>query len=176
MINTTNGTRLGAWLRTVTIVLTMALVGAALAPVAAQEISPEQLALARKYVDMTNKIQLYEVILVTTAQRTSKVLSQQNPDVSKSINAAIGKVLDGYKGKNDELFNQLARIYATSFTKDELQQIVDFYSTPTGQKLADATFNNQKALQQVVKVYSSNLNTEFLAKVRAELKTEGVNL
>ena len=37
----------------------------------------------------------------------------------------IGKILETYKGKNDELFNQLARIYAATFTPDELQQIVD---------------------------------------------------
>src|SRR5947207_5778774 len=76
----------------------------AVAPVLAQEIAPEQLALARKYVDLTNKAGIYEALLVKTAQATSKLLSQSNPDITDKIDATIGKILETYKGKNDELF------------------------------------------------------------------------
>src|SRR5690348_11141857 len=93
-------------------------------PTMAQEISPDQLALARKYVDLTNKAQIYEAILAQTAAQTSKLLSEHNPDITDKIDATIGKVLDTYKGKSDDLFNQIARLYAVTFTPEELQQIV----------------------------------------------------
>jgi len=141
----------------------------------AQEIDPAQLALARKYVDLTNKGQIYEVILVQTAQKTSDLFVTQDPKDADKINDVIGKVLETYKGKRDDLFNQIARIYAVSFTPQEMQQIVDFYSTPAGQKLASSAFDVNKAMGKIMQVYTYNLGTEFVSKVRAELKSEGLN-
>ncbi|HVY52448.1 MAG TPA: DUF2059 domain-containing protein [Devosia sp.] len=145
-------------------------------PVLAQEISPDQLALARKYVDLTNKAQIYEAILAQTAAQTSKLLSQQNPDITDKIDDVIGKTLETYKGKNDDLFNQIARVYATMFTQEELQQMVAFYQTPTGQKLASTAFDVNRATAKIMQVYTYNFGTEFVTKVRAELKAEGYKL
>jgi uncharacterized protein len=140
----------------------------------AQEIDPAQLALARKYVDLTNKGQVYEVILVQTAQKTSNLFVTQDPKDGDKINDVIGKILETYKGKHDDLFNQIARIYAVSFTPQEMQQIVDFYSSPAGQKLANSAANINSDVQKVMQVYTYNLGTEFVTKVRAELKAEGL--
>jgi hypothetical protein len=161
--------RLGKLLALMLVLLGMAVIAA---PVQAQEIDPAQLALARKYVDLTNKGQLYEVILVQTAQKTSGLFVPQNPTKATEINAAIGKVLETYKGKHDDLFNQIARLYAVSFTPQELQQIVDFYSSPTGQKLAASAADINGSVQKVLKLYTYNLGTEFVSKVKAELKAE----
>ena len=157
-------------------ILAVALSFGAAAPVFAQEIAPEALALARKYVDLTNKAGIYEAILVNTAQATSKLLSQSNPDITDKIDATIGKVLETYKGKNDELFNQFARVYATTFTQDELTEMVTFYSTPTGQKLASSSMEINGGIRAVMQVYTNNLGTEFVSKVRADLKGQGYNL
>ena len=148
----------------------------AAAPALSQEVSPDQLALARKYVDLTNKAQIYEAILAQTAAQTSKLLSQQDPKNVDKIDAAIGKILETYKGKSDELFNQIARIYAVSFTPEELQQIVAFYETPAGQKLASNAFSINRDVGKVMQVYTYNFGTEFVTKVRADLKAQGFNL
>ena len=170
-MNTSLLSRLG---KVLAVMLVLAGMAVAAAPVQAQEIDPAQLALARKYVDATNKGQLYEVILVQTAQKTSDLFVPQNPDKAKEINAAIGKVLETYKGKNDELFDQIARIYAVSFTPEEMKQIADFYSSPAGQKLASSAADVNVAVQKIMRVYTYNFGTEFVTKVKAELKAEGL--
>ncbi len=165
---------LGKW-AAVTVVAG-ALAFGAVAPTLAQEIAPETLALARKYVDLSDKQFIYEAILVKTAAATSKLLSQSNPDITDKIDAAIVKILDQYKGKKDDLFNQFARVYATTFTQDELQQIVNFYSSPAGQKLASSAQAVNLSIRDVMSVYTYNFGTEFVTKVRAELKAEGYKL
>jgi len=169
-----NLSRLGLWAATAVVALSLTF-GAA-APALSQEISPDQLALARKYVDLTNKAQIFEAILATTANQTSKLLSQQNPDITDKIDAAIGKILETYKGKNDELFNQIARIYAVTFTPEELQAIVTFYETPAGQKLATSAFDINRGVSKVMQIYTYNFGTQFVTQVRAELKAEGIKL
>lgn len=169
--------KLNLWRLFAPLALVVALLAAAMPAMAqdtSQEISPEQLALARKYVDLTNKGQIYEVILVQTAQKTSKLFGQQNPDKQKQINDVIGKILETYKGKHDDLFNQFARVYATIFTMDDLNQMVAFYSTPTGQKLASTALDVNQSIQKIMQVYTYNLGTEFVTKVKAELQAEGI--
>jgi uncharacterized protein len=145
-------------------------------PAVSQEIPPEQLALARKYVDLTNKAQIYEAIMVMTASQTSKLLSQSNPEISTQIDETIGKALEARKGKNDELFNQIARIYAVTYSAEELQQIVAFYETPIGQKLATNAMSVNQDVQKVMNIYASNFGTEFVREVRAALKAAGYNV
>lgn len=141
----------------------------------AAEISPEALALARKYVDLTDTGGLYETTIVQAGIRTYKTLLPQNPEIAEPLNKAIETVISTYKGRKSELFDQFARVYAASFSTEELQQIVDFYSSPTGQKLAKSNAVTSGTIQRIMQVFTSNLNTEFFAAVRAELKAKGID-
>ena len=67
-----NLSRLTKWAAMAVLALAMAC-GAA-APALSQEIAPETLALARKYVDLTNKAQLYQAILAQTAALRGRAL------------------------------------------------------------------------------------------------------
>lgn len=145
-------------------------------PASAQEIAPDHLALARKYVDLTDQSSLFEVTLVETGIATMKQILQQNPEITTQVNAAITKVLESYKANKGELFDQFARVYAQRFTPEELQQIITFYESPTGAKLAKSNPDINKDLRTVLGVYTNNLQNEFFAKVRAELKANGVTL
>jgi hypothetical protein len=153
--------------------LAIALAFGAVAPATAQEISPEQLALARKYVDLTNKGQIYEAVAVMTAQQTSQMLTTQNPELALTIDETIGKVLETRRGKSDELFNQIARVYAVTYSAEELQQIVAFYETPVGQKLATNAQSINTDVGRIMQVYTSNFGTEFVREVKAALKAAG---
>jgi hypothetical protein len=139
----------------------------------AQEVPPEQMALARKYVDLTDSAGVYEIALVEIGMGTLSELTTQNPELAEEVDLAIGKVLETYQGRKGELLDQFARIYATRFTLEELQQIVAFYETPTGQKLAAANTEVNSDLQAVLQVFTNNTRSEFFAKVRAELRAQG---
>jgi hypothetical protein len=141
----------------------------------AAEISPEALALARKYVDLTDTGGLYEATIVQVGIRTYRQLLPQNPEIAEPLNKAIEKVLESYRGRKAELFDQFARVYAAFFSVEELQEIVNFYGSPTGQKLAKSNATTSGTINRIMDVFSSNLNTEFFAAVRAELKAQGID-
>lgn len=155
--------------------LTMGFIGLSV-PAYAQEVAPEALAMARKYVDLTDRSAIYETTIVETGIETMRQIVQQNPEIMDKTNDAITKVIEGYKGLKGELLDQFARVYATRFSMEELQQIVDFYSSPTGQKLASANSELNTDLQRVMQVFTNNLKREFFAKVRAELRAQGVEI
>ncbi len=148
----------------------------AAAPAMSQEIPPEQLALARRYVDLTNRQGMFEAVLTPTVVRLSKLLTQQNPDIAKQIDETILRVFEPYRKQQDELFNQYARIYATEFTVDELTQLVTFYESPVGQKLTSKSLEFSTGMRAATEVYLKNFGTELMTKVRADLKTQGFNV
>jgi len=140
-----------------------------------QEVSPEALDLARKYIDLTDHGGIYETSIVRAGINTYQQLLPQNPEIAEPLNKAIETVIASYKDKKGDLFDQMARLYAVNFTQDELKQIVDFYSTPTGQKLSKANADLNPSLQRIMNIFSVNLSKEFFAKVRAELKAQGID-
>jgi hypothetical protein len=164
--------------RAALVVIALLTLGGVAAPAFAQEseISPEHLALARKYVELTDRSGIYEVALVQTAVQTMQQIIQQNPEIVQQTDEAITKTLEEFKGKKGDLLDQFARIYALQFSMDELQQIVTFYESPVGLKLSAANATNNQSLQDVMKVFQVNLNQEFFAKVRAELKAKGFDV
>lgn len=140
------------------------------------ELAPEHLALARKYVDLTDKSGIYEVALVETAVETMRTLVSSNPEITEPVDKAITNTLDVYKGRKSELMDQFARVYALNFTMEELEQIVAFYESPVGSKLAAANATLNESLKKVMQVFEINLKTEFFAMVRAELKEAGYDV
>lgn len=145
-------------------------------PVAAQELTPEHLAVARKYVDLTDNAGIYETALIETAVETMRTIMTQNPDIADPVDKAITTTLDFYKGKKGDLLDQFARVYALNLTMEELEEVVAFYESPTGKKLAAANSTLNDSLQTVMGVFEANLKTEFFAKVRAELKAAGIDV
>ena len=143
------------------------------APAIAQEVPPEQLALARKYVDLTDRAAVYEITLVEIGIGTLRDLTQQNPEIAKETDLAVGKVLEEYKDRTGELLDQFARVYAVRFTVEELKTIVAFYESPVGQKLATANTEVNGDLKAVLQVFTNSTRQEFFAKVRAELRAQG---
>jgi len=146
------------------------------APAMAQEVPPEQLALARKYVELTDRSAVYETTLVEIAIGSMRQIVQQNPDIADQTNTAINKILEEYKGRKGELIDQFARVYAVRFTIPELQEIVAFYESPVGKKLSGANAEANTDLQRVLEVFTNNTRPEFFAKLRAELRAQGVTL
>lgn len=144
-------------------------------PAVGQEISPEHLALARKYLDLTDHSGVFEATVVQAGINTFKTLSATNPDITEALNKAITDTITEYKGHKGDLFDQMARVYALTFSPEELQQIVDFYGSPIGMKLSKANAELNSTMQRIMNVYSVNLSSEFFAKVRAALKKAGID-
>jgi len=159
----------------VAVVLSAGMIALAM-PAVAQEVAPEHLALARKYVDLTDRSAIYEVTIVETGIETMRQIVQQNPEIIEQTDAVITKTIEEYKGRKGELLDQFARVYAVRFSMDELQQIVTFYESPVGAKLAQANAEVNVDMQRVMEVFTGNLKREFFAKVRADLRAQGIEI
>ena len=147
-----------------------------ISPIVAQEIAPDHVALARKFVDLTDQASIYELSLLQSGINTMQTILPKNPEIKDELDEAIGLTIKEYAGNKSDLLDKFARVYASRFTMDELQQIVDFYETDVGRKLATSNADVNKELQAVMGVFEANLRIEFFAKVRARLREKGLDI
>jgi uncharacterized protein len=154
----------------------VSVVALAAVPTVAQEVNPEQFEAARKYVELTDSGGVFETTLIQTGVQTMNQIVSQNPEIRQQTSDAIGEVIKEYVESKGELLDQFARVYAVRFTLEELNEINAFYGSPIGQKLASENATINSDLRRVLQVYLNTLRPEFLAKVRAALRAEGVEL
>jgi hypothetical protein len=142
----------------------------------AQEISPEHLELAKKYVTMTDTGQVFQRTILKTAQESVDHLVQQNPEIGESIVISAREVATNYLEGSNLVHDNFARIYAAHYTMEELKEIIAFYESEVGQKILASNISINQSLQTSANIFEQNLAAEFAAKLRTNLKDKGFDL
>ena len=98
---------------------------------------------------------------------------QSNLNYQKDLNEVALIVAKNLAGREKEIGDGMAQVYATEFTEQELQGLVTFYKSPLGQKLLA---NEPRAIQmsmaymnQWAQTFAEVINGQF----RAEMKKRG---
>ena len=68
-------------------------------------------------------------------QRTKDQFLQTNLNYQKDLNEVAVTVAQKMAGKEKEIGEQMAKIYANDFTEQELKDLTTFYKSTLGQKL-----------------------------------------
>lgn len=111
------------------------------APAAKQElkpVSPAALAAAKELLTLKNAQAMYAGAVPGIVQRVKANLLQNNLNYQKDLDEVALVVAKDLAGRESEVSEQMAKIYANFFTEQELKDLVTFYKTPLGQKLLTA--------------------------------------
>src|SRR5262249_50799294 len=115
--------------------LAMVLLGAGPAP--AQSPTPEALAAARELVVTMRTADNLKAILPAIGKSMKPAIVQNRPQVERDYDAILPLILEGMSARVDEIIDQIAALYARTFTADELREVAAFYRGPTGQKFVE---------------------------------------
>ncbi|MDZ5697768.1 DUF2059 domain-containing protein [Chelativorans sp. M5D2P16] len=117
-------------------------------PAKAQEISQTHLKAARTAIEAIDATAEFDGILPDAAQRLKAELIQQNPNMENLISATVNEQALALASRRADLENEAATAYARVFSEEELNQIAEFYNSPTGQKLlSDGPIVTREVLQ-----------------------------
>jgi hypothetical protein len=138
------------------------------APVA--KASPAAIAAAREILTMKNASQMYANAVPNIVAQTKDSLLQANLNYQKDLNEVAIIVAQSLAGREKEIGEGMAQVYATEFTEQELKDLVTFYKSPLGQKLLA---NEPKAIQlsmsymnQWAQSFAEIVNAQFRAEMR----------
>ncbi len=86
---------------------------------------------------MKNASAMYAAAVPNIVQQTKDQLLQSNLNYQKDLNEVAVIVAQKLAGREKEIGDGMAKIYATAFTEQELKDLVTFYKSPLGAEAAD---------------------------------------
>jgi len=76
-------------------------------------------------------------------------------------------------GKDKEIAEQMAKIYANDFTEQELKDLTAFYKSPLGQKLLAQEPKSIQSSMIFMNQWAQSLTETVVNEFRAEMKKRG---
>ncbi|MEH2516686.1 hypothetical protein V1279_002259 [Bradyrhizobium sp. AZCC 1610] len=138
--------------------------------------SPAALAAAKEILAMKNASAMYANAVPNLVEQTKNVLMQSNLNYQKDLNEVAVIVAKNLAGREKEIGDGMAQVYANEFTEQELKDLVAFYKSPLGQKLLAseprAIQFSMSYMNQWAQQFAETINGQF----RAEMKKRGKDI
>jgi hypothetical protein len=138
-----------------------------------QQPSAAAMATAKELVAFTGSMTLFNPLIAGVVEQAKLLFLQQNPGLSKDLNEIAVKIRADLAPRFAELSDEVARLYATNFTDQELKAILAFYQSPAGKKLLEQQPTVVDASMKFAQEWANKLSDEVIAKMREELKKRG---
>ncbi|WP_291844496.1 DUF2059 domain-containing protein [Bradyrhizobium sp.] len=135
--------------------------------------TPAALAAAKEILTMKNASAMYASAVPNIVEQTKNALLQSNLNYQKDLNEVAVLVAKGLAGREKEIGDGMAQVYANEFTEQELKDLVNFYKSPLGQKLLA---NEPRAIQfsmSYMNQWAQNFAETVNGQFRAEMKKRG---
>ena len=138
--------------------------------------SPAALAAAKEILTMKNASAMYANAVPNLVEQTKNVLLQSNLNYQKDLNEVAEIVAKNLAGREKEIGDGMAQVYANEFTEQELKDLVTFYKSPLGQKLLvsepRAIQFSMSYMNQWATIFAETVNSQF----RTEMKKRGKDI
>jgi len=142
-------------------------------PAAAQGASPEAVIAARELVIVMRSADQFKAILPILFQQLKPAIVQGRPEVERDYDAMVPMFLQVMNAQTElmaRLVDDIAMIYAQSFTVDEMRRVTAFYRDPVGQKLLDSmpalTQQSMAASQRFGQLIAVELQKRMVEELR----------
>jgi len=138
--------------------------------------SPAAIAAAKEILTMKNAPAMYANAVPNLVEQTKNTLLQSNLNLQKDLNEVAVIVAKNLAGREKEIFDGMAQVYANEFTEQELKDLVTFYKSTLGQKLLSseprAIQFSMAYMNQWAQVFAETINGAF----RSEMKKRGKDI
>ena len=136
-------------------------------------VSPAALAAAKEILAAKNVSSIYQGAIPGLTQRIKDAMLQSNLNLQKDLDEAAAKVVKEMTGREQEIGEQMAKIYANAFTEQELKDLATFYKSPLGKKTIDAEPDAFNKSRIYMSEWAQKISEEINTKLRAEMKARG---
>ena len=143
-------------------------------PGRADEITPEHMAAALEAVHSAKASKGFDNVLPLVSEKVQDQIIRLRPDLYRQITDTVQQQALKLIARRADLDNDVARIWANSFSEEELKSITAFYRSPAGLKFVDIGPKVIGDSLQAVRSWSDRVGEELIEKSRAELKKQGV--
>jgi hypothetical protein len=138
-----------------------------------QQPSAAAIATAKQLIAATNSNAVFTPLIAGVVEQAKLLYLQQNPALAQDLNEIAAQLRTELAPRFSELTDEMAKLYATHFTNDELKAILVFYESPVGKKLLDQQPTVVESSMKFAQDWANKLSDQVIARMRAELKKRG---
>jgi len=137
-------------------------------------VSPGAMAAAKELLSMKNAQAMYASAVPNIVQHTKDSLLRNNLNYQKELNDVALVIAKNLGGREAEVGDEMAKIYANVFTEQELKDLVTFYKSPLGQKLLTeepkAIATSMSYMNQWARTFTELVSDQFRAEMKKRNK------
>ncbi|WP_338699511.1 MULTISPECIES: DUF2059 domain-containing protein [unclassified Bradyrhizobium] len=138
--------------------------------------TPAAIGYAKEILTMKNVQVMYAGAVPGIIEKTKTGLLQQYLNYQKDLDEVAVIVAKAYAGREKEIGDGMAQIYAAEFTEQELKDLVTFYKTPLGQKLLTSEPKAINDSLQYMQQWAQQFGVQVNAQFKAEMKKRGKDI
>jgi uncharacterized protein len=142
----------------------------------AEEPTPAAVALAKELIVLKGSTQLWDAVVPGVIEQVKGVFMQTNPALGRELNDVAAQLRTEYAPRSSQLVDQVAQLYAKTFTEQELKDALVFYKSPLGRKIVS---EEPKVLDdgfRRIQQWANKFSEEVMGRMRAEMKKKGYDL
>ncbi len=125
---------------------------------------------------MKNASAMYADAVPGMVEQTKNALMQSNLNYQKDLNEVAVIVAKNLAGREKEIGDGMAQIYASEFTEQELKDLVTFYKSPLGLKLIEAEPRAINGSMTYMKKWAQDFAGVINGQFRTEMKKRGKDI
>jgi hypothetical protein len=142
-------------------------------PIGAQSPSPEAMAAARELIVTMRAADYFKTLMPAIMQQLKPAIVQNRPQVERDYDAIMPLLLDSMNARVNEIIDQIAALYARTFSADELREVVAFYRGATGQKFVQKLPLITQESTVIGQRFGQSISAEIRARIVDELRKRG---
>jgi hypothetical protein len=132
---------------------------------------------ARKLAEMTGMLRTMQAQAESLTGFVKAAIDQANPRQGVEVEDVIDQYVTPVIQKNiPALLDATTKLYASTFTPEEIDQMIVFYDTPLGQKIIKTMPQLQQSGLSVGIEWGKRVLSEMAPDLRSKLEERGLNL
>ena len=136
----------------------------------------DRLQLARELLVANQTLKNMDAMLPNMINAMKPIITRSDPKIEKDYDAIMVLLLTEFEPLKEQLIEDVARLTANAYTKTELEEILAFSKTPTGQKMVRLTPSLAQAGMTLGQQYGQKIAGQLAEKMKAELRKRGHNI
>ena len=138
--------------------------------------SANAIAIAKEIITIKGSADFFYRVGSDVIEQVKLTFLQINPMIGKDLNEVAARLRTEYAARSAQLLNEIAKLYASRFTEQELKDALAFYKTPLGRKLIAQEPQVMQESMEFGKNWADKFGDEVLPRFRAEMKKRGHDL
>jgi uncharacterized protein len=138
------------------------------------EASESHIKAAKEALAASEATSQLDILLPNMGETAKQQLIDNRPDAADQLSAIVDEITISLAPRRGDLELEIARLYASIFTEEELLTIAEFYRTPAGRKLKAATPRIVNGMQQAARVWTAGIQRDLAEAIGKKVKEAGL--